>query len=128
MACTIDNNLGGSVANKASYMKEDAGDADADDDLFEIDLDFLDKIPPPQYYEAHLTADGIVLLANCLLPIDDISSAIPIKSSVEPMRGKSSQLSEVMARGKCWEEPHGMDWYALGELRGSPRPSPHWKN
>lgn len=89
------------MANKASYMKEDDGDADVDDDLFEIDLDFLDNIPPPQYYEAHLTADGIVLLANCLLPIDDISSAIPIKSSFEPMTGKSSQLSEVMAEGSA---------------------------
>lgn len=107
---------------------EESGDADPDEDLFEIDLDFLDNIPPPEHYEAHLTADGIVLLANCLLPVDDISSAIPIKSLIEPTTRKLSQFLEVMAGGKCWEEPCRIDWFAMvGETRGSPRQSPQPK-
>ena len=50
-----------------------------EEDLFEINLDVGDNIPPPLYWESHFTATtpNVVLLANCLLPIADLSKAVP---------------------------------------------------
>ena len=53
---------------------------DDDDDLFEIDIDAVSSIPPPHYWESGVTATGSALLANCLLPISDLSSAVPMVS------------------------------------------------
>ncbi|CAI9766371.1 unnamed protein product [Fraxinus pennsylvanica] len=48
-------------------------------DLFEINLEVVNKIPPPQYYwDSYSTATSDTLLANCLLPISDVSRAIPM--------------------------------------------------
>ncbi|PRQ43869.1 hypothetical protein RchiOBHm_Chr3g0473001 [Rosa chinensis] len=56
-------------------------DMEDEDDLFEIDLEAVESIPPPQYnWDRYFTAAGDVLLANCLLPITDISRAIPTVS------------------------------------------------
>ncbi|KAL5974654.1 hypothetical protein ACLOJK_031324 [Asimina triloba] len=54
-----------------------------DEDLFEIDLEMLNEIPPPTHAEAHPNAAGITLLANCLLPAVDVSGAVPITSDLE---------------------------------------------
>ncbi|KAK0585781.1 hypothetical protein LWI29_033953 [Acer saccharum] len=57
---------------------------DEEDDLFEIDLEAVDSIPPvPHYRESYFTAttNTTTLLANCLLPISDVSSAIPMVST-----------------------------------------------
>ncbi|KAK2655313.1 hypothetical protein Ddye_008365 [Dipteronia dyeriana] len=57
---------------------------DEEDDLFEIDLEAVDSIPPvPHYWESYFTAttNTTTLLANCLLPISDVSSAIPMVST-----------------------------------------------
>ncbi|KAK7267972.1 hypothetical protein RIF29_20653 [Crotalaria pallida] len=49
-----------------------------DEELFEIDLEAVNCIPPPHYYwESHFTSTKNALLANCLVPISDISSAVP---------------------------------------------------
>ncbi|KAK7278650.1 hypothetical protein RJT34_23684 [Clitoria ternatea] len=54
-----------------------------DEDLFEIDLEAVNCIPQPHYWENYYTCTGnIALLANCLLPISDISSAVPVVSFV----------------------------------------------
>ncbi|KAL2533559.1 Uncharacterized protein Adt_06910 [Abeliophyllum distichum] len=48
-------------------------------DLFEINLEAVNKMPPPQYYwDSYFTASSDTLLANCLLPISDVSRAIPM--------------------------------------------------
>ncbi|XP_041026702.1 uncharacterized protein LOC121266918 [Juglans microcarpa x Juglans regia] len=51
-----------------------------DEDLFEINLEAVDSIPPPHYWDSYFTATGNALLANCLLPISDVSVAVPIVS------------------------------------------------
>ena len=54
-----------------------------DEDLFEIDLNAVDCIvPQPDYCENYHTSTGIALLANCLLPIADISSAVPASNAM----------------------------------------------
>lgn len=52
-----------------------------DDDLFEIDLDAVGNLPPPYYWESYLTKTTNNLFANCLVPIADVSSAIPMANS-----------------------------------------------
>ncbi|XVF76225.1 hypothetical protein PTKIN_Ptkin13bG0249100 [Pterospermum kingtungense] len=54
---------------------------DGEEELFEINLDAVNSIPPPHYWEAFFTATSSALLANCLLPISDLSSAIPTVST-----------------------------------------------
>ncbi|KAK4396507.1 hypothetical protein Sango_1487300 [Sesamum angolense] len=59
--------------------ENDEEEEDDDGDLFEINLEVVNKIPPPHYWESYFTATtNTVLLANCLLPIADVSSAVPI--------------------------------------------------
>ncbi|GAA0145554.1 hypothetical protein Leryth_000957 [Lithospermum erythrorhizon] len=53
-----------------------------EDELFEIDLASVDNIPPPYYWEGYFTATNNTLLANCLLPIDYISRAVPSPTKV----------------------------------------------
>lgn len=62
-------------------LAEDEDEEEEEDgDLFEINLEIVNKIPPPQYYwESYFTAaTSSTLLANCLLPIADVSCAVPI--------------------------------------------------
>ncbi|XP_017976774.1 PREDICTED: uncharacterized protein LOC18598219 [Theobroma cacao] len=54
---------------------------DEEEELFEINLEAVNSIPPPHYWEAFFTATRSALLANCLLPISDLSSAIPTVST-----------------------------------------------
>ncbi|GFQ06928.1 hypothetical protein PHJA_002836800 [Phtheirospermum japonicum] len=49
-----------------------------DGDLFEINLEIVNKIPPPHYWDSYFTSTSNTLLANCLLPIADVSSAVPM--------------------------------------------------
>ncbi|KAE8731107.1 solute carrier family 35 member F2-like [Hibiscus syriacus] len=51
-----------------------------DEELFEIDIETVNSIPPPRYWEGFFTATSNALLANCLLPISDISTAVPMVS------------------------------------------------
>lgn len=56
-------------------------DMEDEEDLFEIDLEAVESLPPPQYnWDSYFVAAGDVLLANCLLPVTDISRAIPTVS------------------------------------------------
>ncbi|KAK4345787.1 hypothetical protein RND71_035963 [Anisodus tanguticus] len=51
-----------------------------EEELFEIDLELVNNISPPHYnLESYFTTatSSCTLLANCLLPIADVSSAIP---------------------------------------------------
>ncbi|XP_022767114.1 uncharacterized protein LOC111311733 [Durio zibethinus] len=54
---------------------------DEEEELFEINLEAVNSIPPPHYWEAFFTATSSALLANCLLPISDLSSAVPTVST-----------------------------------------------
>lgn len=51
-----------------------------EEELFEINLDVVNKIPPPQY-NYWKTSNKEALLANCLLPISHLSGAVPIQYS-----------------------------------------------
>ncbi|KAF3441678.1 hypothetical protein FNV43_RR15593 [Rhamnella rubrinervis] len=51
-----------------------------DEDLFEIDLEAVHSIPPPYYWDSYVTATGNARMANCLVPISDVSSAVPMVS------------------------------------------------
>ncbi|CAK7329674.1 unnamed protein product [Dovyalis caffra] len=58
-----------------------AVDIEEDEDLFEIDIYAVNSIPSPQYLrESYFAATGHALLANCLLPITDLSGAVPVAS------------------------------------------------
>lgn len=70
-----------------AFAEEDPAEHDAapeglteDEELFEINLEAVNSIPPPHYWDSYFTATGNALLANCLLPISEISGAIPIVS------------------------------------------------
>ncbi|CAJ1969023.1 unnamed protein product [Sphenostylis stenocarpa] len=55
---------------------------DVEEDLFEIDLEAVTCVSPPCFWESCYTSTGnIALLANCLLPKSDVSSAVPAVSS-----------------------------------------------
>ncbi|KAK3445594.1 hypothetical protein EUGRSUZ_A01506 [Eucalyptus grandis] len=78
---------------------------DEEDDLFEINLDAVDKTPPPNYFwdDAYCFAaaavavaaagSGTTRFANCLLPVEEVSSAVPAKSSDEVPRSSSRRWS-----------------------------------
>ncbi|KAK6942611.1 hypothetical protein RJ641_027988 [Dillenia turbinata] len=51
---------------------------DEEEDLFEINFEALNDMPPPHYWESYSTTTGDALLANCLLPISDLSNAVPL--------------------------------------------------
>ncbi|KAG9458978.1 hypothetical protein H6P81_003486 [Aristolochia fimbriata] len=71
-----------------------------DDDLFEIDIATVDKFARTQRQRfGSVTASRNVLLANCLLPVADVSIAVP--SSLSPL---------ALAKGD------GVQW--IRELRG----------
>lgn len=76
---------------------------DEEEDLFEIDLEAVNCIPPPHYWESYYTSSpGSALLANCLLPISDISSAVPIS-----LAGTTSifLITEPRSVGECLRLP-----------------------
>lgn len=79
-----------------------------DEDLFEIDLDAVNCIPPPHYWESHYTSTENALLANCLMPISDISSAVPAASSAVSFGGKTNVVlinTEPMSLGEYLRLP-----------------------
>lgn len=51
-----------------------------DDELFEIDLDSVGDLPEYFWEESRVRigATGKALLANCLMPVSDLSAAVPI--------------------------------------------------
>ena len=60
---------------------------EGEEQLFEIDIEVVNSIPPSQHnWENYLTATGSALLANCLVPIADLSTAVPILSSINIVR------------------------------------------
>ncbi|KAI3823496.1 hypothetical protein L1987_04934 [Smallanthus sonchifolius] len=64
---------------KAADMKQEKlQEEDDEDDLFEIDLEAVGELPPPYYWESCLTVTANTLFANCLVPITDVSSAVPM--------------------------------------------------
>ncbi|XVE96454.1 hypothetical protein REPUB_Repub02eG0223000 [Reevesia pubescens] len=68
---------GSGTSGKTQSLAEMEGE----EELFEINLEAVNSIPQPHYWEAFFTATSSALLANCLLPISDLSSAIPTVSS-----------------------------------------------
>ncbi|KAI9090729.1 hypothetical protein K1719_028582 [Acacia pycnantha] len=75
MTASVEDSALYTIAIQEIVMEED-------EDLFEIDLEAVNAIPPPHYWESYYTSTGNALLANCLLPISDISVAVPAGSSV----------------------------------------------
>ncbi|KAL0410093.1 UNVERIFIED_CONTAM: hypothetical protein Slati_3599000 [Sesamum latifolium] len=64
---------------KTAQNEDDEEEEEDEGDLFEINLEIVNKIPPPHYWESYFTATtNTVLLANCLLPVADVSSAVPM--------------------------------------------------
>ncbi|KAE8726669.1 solute carrier family 35 member F2-like [Hibiscus syriacus] len=64
------------IKQEISQMKYEG--EEEDEELFEIDIEAVNSIPPPHYWEGYFTATSSALLANCLLPICDLSTAIPM--------------------------------------------------
>ncbi|XP_021908786.1 uncharacterized protein LOC110822865 [Carica papaya] len=73
----VNNPTLGIIANRDGMAESDMED---EEELFEINLETVNNIPPPHYWESYFTATGSALLANCLLPIADVSSAVPAMS------------------------------------------------
>ncbi|KAK7345354.1 hypothetical protein VNO77_15957 [Canavalia gladiata] len=72
--------MSSSVKGSEEYreVSQDLG-MEEEEDLFEIDLEAVNCIQSsPHCWESYYTSTGnIALLANCLLPISDVSSAVP---------------------------------------------------
>jgi hypothetical protein len=69
------------VEDPAEYDTSSKGLPDMEDDeLFEINLEAVSCIPPPLYWDSYLTSTENALMANCLLPISEVSGAVPIAS------------------------------------------------
>jgi len=74
-------------------VSQDFGMEEEDDDLFEIDLERVNCIPPLpyNYWESnYFISTGEALLANCLLPISDISSAVPACNNAVSFAGNTN--------------------------------------
>lgn len=69
-----------SVFRYSAEASKDQVNMEDEDDLFEIDLEAVSSIPPPHYWDSGVTATRSALLANCLLPISDLSCAVPMVS------------------------------------------------
>lgn len=64
----------------AAVVEEE--EEEEEEELFEIDLEAVGDLPPPYYWESYLTATAnYTLFANCLVPIADVSSAIPMANN-----------------------------------------------
>lgn len=84
-----------------------------DDDLFEIDLEAVNSIiSPPNFSDDtcgfFTTAGGATLLANCLLPITDVSNAVPIGDSNEGEIFLFAMPSEPTHLEKALQLPLGL--------------------
>ncbi|KAK9676140.1 hypothetical protein RND81_11G057200 [Saponaria officinalis] len=67
------------IYNSINLKERVEFDMEDDEELFEIDLEVVDNIPPPCYYwDGYFTTTTDALLANCLLPVTDLSNAVPI--------------------------------------------------
>ncbi|KAI3706769.1 hypothetical protein L6452_24725 [Arctium lappa] len=82
MAPTLQHNTykehAASIKENVADMKEEE-EEEEEEELFEIDLEAVGDLPPPYYWESYLTATtDYTLFANCLVPIVDVSSAIPM--------------------------------------------------
>ncbi|KAL7096639.1 hypothetical protein ACP275_10G091400 [Erythranthe tilingii] len=88
-----------------------------EEDLFEINLEIVNNFPPPQYcyWESYFnfTASSNALLANCLLPIADVSCAVPTvmracDALIPPVTGGEEQplasFSEALMMSQCYKE------------------------
>ncbi|CAH1451986.1 unnamed protein product [Lactuca virosa] len=61
------------------YIEEEEEEEEEDEeDLFEIDLEAVGNLSPPCYWGTYLTATKNTLFANCLVPIEYVSSAVPM--------------------------------------------------
>ncbi|KAE9612452.1 hypothetical protein Lal_00033265 [Lupinus albus] len=85
------------------YIEED------DEDLFEIDLEAVNCIQPlPHYWDSHyISTENNALLANCLMPISDISNAVPACNNAVCFGGKTKVLfiSEPVSLGEYLRLP-----------------------
>uniref|UniRef100_A0A6N2L3H5 Uncharacterized protein n=1 Tax=Salix viminalis TaxID=40686 RepID=A0A6N2L3H5_SALVM len=69
-----------------------AMEEEEEEDLFEIDIHAVYSIPSPKYHRvSYFPATATALLANCLLPIADLSSAVPVAFTLrDQSRGQLS--------------------------------------
>ncbi|KAL1331902.1 hypothetical protein AAHE18_02G194300 [Arachis hypogaea] len=90
---------------------------DDDEDLFEIDLELVNCISSspskPHYYNTattsttnsnYSTGKKNALLANCLMPISDISSAIPACNKSKNISSNNNNYNVVISESFSLEE------------------------
>ncbi|KAI4300459.1 hypothetical protein L6164_033836 [Bauhinia variegata] len=82
-------------------------DMEDDEDLFEIDLDAVNCIPPPRYGHSYNTSTQSALLANCLLPISDILSSVPASHAAAALPGTTNVflITDSMSLGEYLRLP-----------------------
>ncbi|XP_050383490.1 uncharacterized protein LOC126800217 [Argentina anserina] len=98
-------------------------DMEDEEDLFEIDLEAVESIPPPQYnWDSYFTAAGDVLLANCLLPVTDISRAIPTVSEALAYKTSANvvMIPEPVPLGQLLRLPF-LEAFGLHQKRANPQ-------
>ncbi|KAI3852552.1 hypothetical protein MKX03_019973, partial [Papaver bracteatum] len=108
--------------NSNKGFEEEEEDREDDEDLFEIDLDAVNKISPTTYWEGCLSlskSENTVLLGNCLLPISEISKAVPMLSSKGPCGDIESSVKNAsrivmmieFVPEKFWGSPFALGLY-----------------
>ncbi|XVE75989.1 hypothetical protein DITRI_Ditri12bG0136500 [Diplodiscus trichospermus] len=94
---------------------EDEEEEEEEEELFEINLEAVNSIPPPHYWEAFFTETSSALLANCLLPISDLSCAIPTVSTACSTLSREGltnivMVAESLPRKIFWDPIYGGFW------------------
>ncbi|KAL5716819.1 hypothetical protein ACHQM5_009938 [Ranunculus cassubicifolius] len=82
----------------ASFIEDSFQEVDEDDELFEINLELANNISPAP-------KTGNVLLANCLLPVADVSCAVPANWCTESRVRNTSSVVIMRSpwSSKFWE-------------------------
>ncbi|KVH90362.1 uncharacterized protein LOC112522191 [Cynara cardunculus var. scolymus] len=79
------------AASIKENVKEEEEEEEEEEELFEIDLEAVGDLAPPYYWESYLTATAdYTLFANCLVPVADVSSAIPMGNPKQSWLGPGS--------------------------------------
>ncbi|KAF5750501.1 hypothetical protein HS088_TW03G00838 [Tripterygium wilfordii] len=99
-----------------------------EEELFEINIELVNRIPPPHYWESYFTATSDVLLANCLLPVADVSSAVPLTSKacnllpMEAVTNNNNVLAVAEAMAALPGKMLGIStsWGHLGYMKKKP--------
>ncbi|CAI8602603.1 unnamed protein product [Vicia faba] len=109
------------TSNEQRGVSKDLGLMEEDDeDLFEIDLEAVNYIIPQPYNyweNNYFISTREALLANCLLPISHISSAIPACNNAVSFVGNNNVfiVKEAKPLGECLRLPFLGDFGFIDE-------------